>query len=754
MVAARAGPGDRLRPEGVLAVREAVAGVEDLAAPGALLVDLPLAALGAGDAGGLGLGPLLLGRLADVLALGVGRAAVEGAVAAAPEDHGRAALLARRHLVGRRHALLGLRLGPLGLEVPGVLAVGVARAAVEQAETAALHEQLALAALRAGLARGDAVALDVGHRLAGGLEVLRELLVEATQGLLPREAPLLDPVELLLELGGVALVDDVVEVALEHPVDELAQGGGGEALLDAVHVVPVGQGGEDLGIGRGAADAVLLQGLDQGGLAVAGRRLGELLLAVELDELELLALPDLRHGGALAVLGLVPGRRVLVLRLLVDRQEAGALQDLAPGPEQVAAVLHVHLGDVEERRLHLRGDEAVPDELVELEFFGFEVFLRFLGRQVEVRGADRLVGVLGPLLRAVAHRLARQRLLAVGGAHVLPGLLQGFLAHPGGVGPHVGDETDRAPVADLLALVEPLGDPHGALDREAVAPGGVLLEAAGDEGRSRVLLGLLALDGGDPEAAGAQGLDDGGRLLLVLDLRALAVDPVELGGEHRRLGGLEVGGEVPVLLRHEGVDLLLPVADHLQRHRLDPAGRETLLDLLPQERRQPEAHQPVEDAPGLLGVHLALVDPPGLLERPEHRPLGDLVEGHPVDLLRVLPEDLGDVPGDGLAFAVRVGGEEDPVGLLRRLPQAADDLLLLIEHLVVGLEVGSDPHVLLDEVADVAHGGLHPVSAPQELLQGPGLGGALDDDQVLAHGPGKAVRLRSYSSGPHHALLT
>ena len=64
----------------------------------------------------------------------------------------------------------------------------------------------------------------------------------------------------------------------------------------------------------------------------------------------------------------------------------------------------------------------------------------------------------------------------------------------------------------------------------------------------------------------------------------------------------------PVLLGDEGVDLGLAVADHLQGHRLHAAGREPLLDLLPEERREAEAHHAVEDAPGLLGVDLLEVD--------------------------------------------------------------------------------------------------------------------------------------------------
>src|SRR6185436_18790391 len=81
--AARAGLGDGLLPERELAVREAAARPEGLAAARALLQHLALAALRAGHPGRLGL-RRRLGRagLAQVLALRIAGAAVEDPEAA------------------------------------------------------------------------------------------------------------------------------------------------------------------------------------------------------------------------------------------------------------------------------------------------------------------------------------------------------------------------------------------------------------------------------------------------------------------------------------------------------------------------------------------------------------------------------------------------------------------------------------------------------------------------------------------------
>ena len=42
----------------------------------------------------------------------------------------------------------------------------------------------------------------------------------------------------------------------------------------------------------------------------------------------------------------------------------------AGGAEQIAAEIEIHGGRVEHRRRHLRGHEALPDELVQLELIG------------------------------------------------------------------------------------------------------------------------------------------------------------------------------------------------------------------------------------------------------------------------------------------------------------------------------------------------------------------------------------------------
>ena len=99
------------------------------------------------------------------------------------------------------------------------------------------------------------------------------------------------------------------------------------------------------------------------------------------------------------------------------------------------------------------------------------------------------------------------------------------------------------------------------------------------------------------------------------------------------------------------------------------------------------------------------------------------------------------MPGDGLTFAVQVGREPDVTGSLGQFSQFRDRAGLIGVDLVGGGEVviHVDPrHRLLRalgrparQVADVADRGLHHESRPQILLDRLGLGGALDDHELV-----------------------
>ena len=138
----------------------------------------------------------------------------------------------------------------------------------------------------------------------------------------------------------------------------------------------------------------------------------------------------------------------------------------------------------------------------------------------------------------------------------------------------------------------------------------------------------------------------------------------------------EPGFEIPIDRRAERAALFLALDDQPHGNALHASGAEPGLHLLPEHRRQRVAVEAVEDAAALLRANEVLVDVDGFVERLLDRVFGDLVEDDPADgNLRL--EHLRQVPADRLAFAVRVGGEQQ-LGRLLHGGLEVRDLLLLV----------------------------------------------------------------------------
>ena len=201
----------------------------------------------------------------------------------------------------------------------------------------------------------------------------------------------------------------------------------------------------------------------------------------------------------------------------------------------------------------------------------------------------------------------------------------------------------------------------------------------------------------------------------------------------------------PVFARDELLDFELAVADEAQRDRLHASGRARARQLAPEHRREREADQIVECAARQIGIDQRGVDLAGILHRLDDGLLGDGVEHHPLDLLaleRVLfLQHLEHMPGDRLAFAIRVGRQNQPVGALDRLGDVVEALLRLGIDLPQHVEivVRIDRSVLGGEVAHVAEGGQHFVAGPQIFVDRLGLCGRLDNDDVHEI-PGNSVQ--------------
>ena len=343
------------------------------------------------------------------------------------------------------------------------------------------------------------------------------------------------------------------------------------------------------------------------------------------------------------------------------------------------------------------------------------------------------MGVLGAGLGLELAGLAGVIVLAVAALDKAPGGGGGLVGQAQGVGTHIGDQTHGALPGDVNALVELLGDGHGAAGGHVQLAAGLLLEGGGGEGRSRVAGLVGPLHRGDGKGGTLNCVAHRGDFLLAAQVHLLLFS-VELGGEGARVGAdsVQPGGQSPVLFGGEGANLLLPLGHQAGGHRLDPSGGQAPANLLPQQRGELVAHDAVQHPARLLGVHQVHVQLPGMGDGLIDHLLGDLVEGDPVGLVVGQAEQLLQMPGNGFALPVRVGGQIDGFALLGRLLQIADDVLFALDGLVVGQEALLHIHadLALGQVPDVAHGGLHLKPGAQIFSDGLGLGRRLHDDQI------------------------
>ena len=342
----------------------------------------------------------------------------------------------------------------------------------------------------------------LAHRADGGVEGL----VEAGDHLAPVLLSLGDHVELLLHLGGEVEVHHRGEVLHQEIVHHHADVGGEQLLLLGTHVLGgralgdlvVRQGkdavvalgafpvllhhvvlflhGADRGrVGGRTADAEFLQFLHQAGLRVPRRGSIEALRGGHLAHAQVLAL---FHIGQQAFLLLAV---LIVLAFHVHLEEAveedhltGCFEGLSgPGADG-----DVHHGLLQFGIGHLAGEGTLPDEVVQP--FGIAVGTGIAHHHV--RRADGLVRLLGTLaLAGVAAALAVARAVLRG--DLRGGRCDGAFTKVHRIGTHVGD---------VPLLIEPLGDPHGAVHTIAELPAGLLLQGGGGEGRGgRAFAGLL-----------------------------------------------------------------------------------------------------------------------------------------------------------------------------------------------------------------------------------------------------------------------
>ena len=420
----------------------------------------------------------------------------------------------------------------------------------------------------------------------------------------------------------------------------------------------------------------------------------------------LFPLVQVRQGRAGGLLVLVPA-------LHIDRGEAGELQALVAGPEQVGVAAYVNGDGVVHRVGHLAGQEPAPDQPVELILLGGEALAHVLRGQVDIGGADGLVGVLGVGPGLVRPGFFRNIGAAVSLADIAPGGVRRLLGQAQGVGTHIGDQTHGAHAGDVHTLIQLLGHGHGSPGLHIQLPAGLLLQGRGGKGRSGLAL-LFRL----PHAVHHKGImigvcDNGVHCALAVQLGLFPALAVVVGhkGAHPGVYAVQLDVQRPVLLGDEGPDLPLPLHHQAGGHRLHAACGQAPANFFPQQGGELVAHNAVQNPPGLLGVHQVLVDAPGRSDGLLHHRLGDLVEGHPVGALLRQRQQLLQVPGNGLALPVRVGGQVHMVAALDSPLQLLNDVFFALDGLVAWFKIVFQIYAQLafGQIPDVAHGCDHGV---------------------------------------------
>ena len=427
----------------------------------------------------------------------------------------------------------------------------------------------------------------------------------------------------------------------------------------------------------------------------------------------------------------------LILLGHVHREEAVKAQLAAAHREDIVSGPQTHRFRIVYGIFHTGCQKTAVDQLVQPELISSETLLRLQRRDAEIGRADGLVGILdlhltlGLLLHRSCHIIVSVLL-----RNIAPCLSVRLIRNTGGIGTQVGDETHGAVPFDIDTLIQRLGDPHGLRGREGQQLRRLLLQGTGGKGQRCLFPALGFPDVLHHEVRLTDASDNVFGLLFGAE-GDFFVLPVE-SGLQLLLSQQEICGEAPVLLRHKGSDFCFAVADHLQCNRLYPSCRQTLPDLLPEQRTDGIAHQTIHDPARLLRVHQIHIDLPGLLQCRAYRVLRDLIEADAGNLLfigRILAKLIVEMPADGLTLTVRVSREINAVCLLGFLLQLAEELTLSpdgdVFRCIIMLHI--HPEGALRHINEMPHCRIYRIIFSQKLADGLHLGGRLHNNQIICH---------------------
>ncbi len=459
----------------------------------------------------------------------------------------------------------------------------------------------------------------------------------------------------------------------------------------------------------------------------------------ELDRLfaEHFALRHRREAARFIVVGR------FVLAFLIKSEKAIEFDHLAGCAQFDAARARlghdVDRGPLEFSGFHLARDRAIPDQFVEPRLIAIDIFGNFRGRAAGAGGSHRFVCFLRVFRFIVIFpRRSRDVFLAVVVVEHGANVSNCFGRQVDAVGPHVGNQAGGFAV-DFYTFVEPLRQSHGDRRGEAELAACFLLHGRGCEGRRRIATGRFRLDRRHLEHSVFK--IAGERLRLGARTNIEALNFLSVGADQARFEDLvawcrQLGKDRPVFFGDEFLDFELAVAHKTQRDGLHATGGAGPRQLAPEHRRECETDEVIKGAAGEIGIHQCAVDLAWMPHRLGHRLLGDGVEHDALDLLvlecLLLLEHFEHMPRDRFTFAIRVGGEDQLVGILQGVGDVIDPLLRLRidlpKHAEIVIRV--DRAVFRGEVADVAKRGQDLVAGAEVFIDRLRLGWRLDYDNI------------------------
>ena len=316
----------------------------------------------------------------------------------------------------------------------GIAAFGEVRASQELAEASLTdNHHRTVVAFVAGYVGNLQRDFDDRNGHACVVQILFEGTIEFAEDLVLGVLLFGNLIQLFLHLGGEADVDESLEVFGEHIHSHNAKLGNEQLFGLFYHVTAGKQGNDGRGKGAGAADALLLQLLDERCFRKVRRRLSEVLLCGQkLVKDDFCARLNVRNLSVL----------FFIIIFAVQLQEAREFQYGACCAQLVVSSINRQCGNVINSVRHLAGNNAVPDEGIQLQLVACKVLLH-LGRGTHDAGrTNRLMRVLCVLFGAVMVFLRRTEFAAEVLLDIVADFGNSNLCQTHGVGSHIGNQTD------------------------------------------------------------------------------------------------------------------------------------------------------------------------------------------------------------------------------------------------------------------------------------------------------------------------